>query len=98
MEQTMNKGRTLAITSLFALLAACGGDKQAPGAGPGGAPGAMPPPEVDVITVTPGSATLTQDLPGRLQAVHSAEVRARVEGVLEKRLYREGSDVAAGTS
>jgi membrane fusion protein (multidrug efflux system) len=97
MERTMNKGRTLAITSLFALLAACGGDRQAPGAGAGGAPGAMPPPEVDVITVTPGSATITQDLPGRLQAVRSAEVRARVEGVLEKRLYREGSDVTAGT-
>jgi membrane fusion protein (multidrug efflux system) len=97
MEHTMNKGRTLAITSLFALLAACGGDKPAPGAGPAGAPGGMPPPEVDVITVTPGSATLTQDLPGRLQAVRSAEVRARVEGVLEQRLYREGSDVAAGT-
>jgi len=97
MEYKMNKGRTLAVTSLFALLAACGsGDKQAPGAGPGGAP-AMPPPEVDVITVTPGSATLTQDLPGRLLAVRSAEVRARVEGVVEKRLYSEGSDVAAGT-
>ncbi|HEY0722235.1 MAG TPA: efflux RND transporter periplasmic adaptor subunit [Gammaproteobacteria bacterium] len=93
----MNKGSTLAISSLFVLLAACGnGDKQAPGAGAGGAP-AMPPPEVDVITVTPGSVTLTQDLPGRLLAVRSAEVRARVEGVVEKRLYREGSDVAAGT-
>lgn len=92
----MNMGRTLAITSLLALLAACGGDKQPPGGAPGGAP-AMPPPEVDVITVTPGSATLTQDLPGRLQAVRSAEVRARVEGVVEQRLYREGSDLAAGT-
>ncbi|MBU0751483.1 MAG: efflux RND transporter periplasmic adaptor subunit [Gammaproteobacteria bacterium] len=57
----------------------------------------MPPPEVDVITATPGSATLTQDLPGRLLALRKAEVRARVEGVLEKRLYAEGSDVAAGT-
>lgn len=91
----MNKGRTLVVTSLFALLAACGGDQQAPGGGPAAAP-AMPPP-VDVITVTPGSATLTQDLPGRLLAVRSAEVRARVEGVVEQRLYREGSDVAAGT-
>ena len=39
----------------------------------------------------------TQDLPGRLQAIRSAQVRARVEGVLEKRLYKEGSDIAAGT-
>ena len=81
---------------LAALLAGCGkaADKAAapaPGAG-------MPPPEVDVITVAAGSATLTQDLPGRLQAYRTAQVRARVEGVVEKRLFREGSDVQAGTS
>jgi membrane fusion protein (multidrug efflux system) len=81
---------------LLALLAACGdGDKKGPAAaGPGGG---MPPPEVDVITVSSASATITQDLPGRLQAVRSAQVRARVEGVLEKRLFNEGTDVAAGT-
>jgi len=92
----MNKPLALTLYAAFALVAACGGDKQAPGAGPGGAP-AMPPTEVDVITVAPGSTTITQDLPGRLQAVRSAEVRARVEGVVEQRLYREGSDVAVGT-
>jgi membrane fusion protein (multidrug efflux system) len=76
------------------LVAGCGdGGKKAPAAG---APGGMPPPEVDVITVTPGNATITQDLPGRLLAVRSAQVRARVEGVLEKRLFAEGSDVASG--
>jgi len=82
---------------LLSLLAACGeGDKKgAPAAGPGGP--AMPPAEVDIVTVAPGSATITQDLPGRLQAVRSAQVRARVEGVVEKRLFVEGSDVAAGT-
>ncbi len=80
---------------LLALLAACGdGDKKGPqGAGPGAG---MPPPEVDVITVATGSATITQDLPGRLQAVRSAQVRARVEGVVEKRLFVEGTDIAAG--
>lgn len=57
----------------------------------------MPPPEVDVITASRGSATLTQDLPGRLQAYRTAQVRARVEGVIEKRLFEEGSDVKAGT-
>jgi membrane fusion protein (multidrug efflux system) len=79
---------------LLSLLAACGGDQK--GAA-GGAPGAAPPPEVDVITVAASSTTITQDLPGRLQAVRSAQVRARVEGVLEKRLFVEGSDIAAGT-
>jgi membrane fusion protein (multidrug efflux system) len=57
----------------------------------------MPPPEVDVIIVASASATVTQDLPGRLQAVRSAQVRARVEGVVEKRLFTEGTDVVAGT-
>ena len=81
---------------LTASLAGCGGgDKSAAGAGPGAA---MPPPEVDVITVVPGRATLTQDLPGQLQAYRTAQVRARVEGVVEKRLFQEGSDVQAGAS
>ncbi|MDD4929236.1 MAG: efflux RND transporter periplasmic adaptor subunit [Gallionella sp.] len=85
--------KTLVPTILVSiLLTACGGAK--PG-GPGPA-AAMPPPEVDVITVSRGSATLTRDLPGRLQAYRTAQVRARVEGVIEKRLFDEGSDVRAG--
>jgi membrane fusion protein (multidrug efflux system) len=77
-----------------ALLAGCGGNDK--GAQPNGPGAAMPPPEVEVITVAAGSATLTQDLPGRLQAYRTAQVRARVEGVVEKRLFKEGSDVQAG--
>jgi len=83
---------------LLCLLAACGeGDKKG-SAGPAAAvPAAAPPPaEVDVITVAAASATITQDLPGRLQAVRSAQVRARVEGIVEQRLFVEGSDVRAG--
>ena len=57
-----------------------------------------PPAEVVVQTVSPGAANITQDLPGRLQAVRSAQVRARVEGVVEKRLFVEGSEVKAGTA
>jgi membrane fusion protein (multidrug efflux system) len=81
---------------LLSFLAACGdGEKKVP---PGAGPGAgMPPPEVDVITVVAAGATITQDLPGRLQAVRSAQVRARIEGVVEKRLFAEGTDIAAGT-
>lgn len=76
------------------LLAGCGGsDKAAPPGGPGAG---MPPPEVEVMTVAAGKATLTQDLPGRLQAYRTAQVRARVEGVVEKRLFQEGSEVKAG--
>jgi len=86
----------IAATTLICLLAACGGDdKKVPAAGPAG--GAAPPPtEVDVVTVSTGSATLTKDLPGRLQAWRTAQVRARVEGIVEKRLFVEGHDVKAG--
>jgi membrane fusion protein (multidrug efflux system) len=81
---------------LLSLLAACGeGDKKAAPAAAAG--GGMPPAEVDVVSVASASATITQDLPGRLQAVRSAQVRARVEGVVEKRLFAEGTDIAAGT-
>lgn len=91
---TLTKSLVIALL-LSVMVAGCGGkDKGAPSSGPGAA---MPPPEVDVITVAAGSATLTQDLPGRLQAYRTAQVRARVEGVVEKRLFREGSDVKAGT-
>jgi membrane fusion protein (multidrug efflux system) len=82
---------------LTALMSACGGGDKPPGA-PGGPGASMPPPEVDVITVASGKATFTQDLPGRLQAYRTAQVRARVEGVVEKRLFREGSEVKAGDS
>ncbi len=86
----------ISILLITAALSGCGGaDKPAAGASPGSA---MQPPEVDVITVAPGKATLTQDLPGRLQAYRTAEVRARVEGVVEKRFFKEGSDVKAGES
>ncbi len=86
----------ISILLLTAALTGCGGgDKPSAGPGPGAA---MPPPEVDVITVVPGRATLTQDLPGQLQAYRTAQVRARVEGVVEKRLFQEGSDVKAGAS
>lgn len=94
----MNLSAKTAVPTLLliTLLSACGGgDKPASGPGPGGA---MPPPEVDVITVGRGNATLTQDLPGRVQAYRTAQVRARVEGVIEKRLFEEGSDVKAGAS
>ena len=86
----------VAVPALMAMLTACGeGEKK----GPAGAPGAgMPPPEVDVVVIQAGTATITQDLPGRVQAIRSAQIRARVEGVLEKQLFVDGSDVKAGTA
>ncbi len=57
---------------------------------------AMPPAEVGVVTVAPGDVGLITELPGRLEASRVAQVRARVPGILQKRLFTEGSDVRAG--
>lgn len=79
---------------LLAELVACGQrEGQAPGGTGGSAP---PPPEVSTIAISESSATLTQDLPGRIEAFRVAQVRARVDGTIEKRLFKEGSDVKAG--
>ena len=52
--------------------------------------------EVGVITIATQPVTLTQDLPGRISAFRVAEVRARVSGIVLKRLFKEGSDVKEG--
>jgi len=77
--------------SVSALLAGCGQG----GSGPGPAGGGMPPAEVGVVTVNPGDVGLVTELPGRLEASRVAQVRARVAGILQKRVFREGSDVRA---
>lgn len=74
---------------LLLSLAACG--QKAPPANQ-----APPPPEVGVVTVKASSVPLTRELVGRLAATRTAEVRARVPGIVESRLYTEGSDVSAG--
>lgn len=60
------------------------------------APPAPPPPEVTVVTIAPRPITNIVELPGRIQAVRTSEVRARVDGIVQRRLYEEGSDVRAG--
>lgn len=59
-------------------------------------PGGMPPPEVSVVTVTPQRLAMSTELPGRLEAIRVAQVRARVPGIVTERTFREGSDVQAG--
>jgi membrane fusion protein (multidrug efflux system) len=65
------------------------------GCGKGAQP-APPPPEVRVVVVESRPIPNTVELPGRVQAVRTAEVRARVDGIVQRRLYNEGTDVAAG--
>lgn len=78
---------------LAALLAACGAKDAAPG--PGGA-GAPPPATVGVVRVANEAVSLQTELPGRVSPMRVAQVRARINGVVLKRLFREGSEVKAG--
>ena len=89
--------RRAVVLSAALLVAACGQKNEGAGAAAGpGAGGAPPPPEVGVITVQPKPVGLTTELPGRLEASRVAQVRARAAGILQKRVFTEGSDVKAG--
>jgi membrane fusion protein (multidrug efflux system) len=74
---------------LALALAACGSKQDA-------APQQRPAPKVGVLTVALDSVQLSTELPGRLESSRVAEVRARVTGVVQKRVFAEGSDVKAG--
>jgi len=78
----------------LALLTACSGKDGAPGAAPAGAK--PPPPSVGVVTVAPQVVALQTELPGRVEPVRVAQVRARVNGVVLRRQFVEGSEVRAG--
>lgn len=89
---TMNRLLGHSLLAL-ALLSACERKPQGPPAAMGPPPGPM---EVGVLTIKTTPVTLTQDLPGRVSAFRVAEVRARVNGIVLKRHFSEGSDVKEG--
>jgi membrane fusion protein, multidrug efflux system len=80
--------RAVVSTLAVAALAGCSKAKQAP-------PAAQPP-EVSVVSVQRGSVPVTIDLPGRTNPYLVAQVRARVDGIVLKREFKEGADVKAG--
>lgn len=80
--------RASALAAIF-LLSACGGS--------GGQPPSSPPVIVQTIVVKAQDVPNNAELPGRIQAVRTAEVRARTDGIVERRLYEEGSIVKQGT-
>lgn len=88
--------KRIALCTLAALtlLSACGDKKDAPAGA--GAAGNRPPPEVGVITTSFQPVALQTELPGRVEPVRVAQVRARVNGVVLKREFTEGSEVRAG--
>lgn len=76
-------------------LAGCGqGQDPAQSAGPGG-PGGMPPAPVTVQEAMPRSVLVRSDYTGRVRGLRQADVRPRVGGILEARLYEEGAEVPA---
>jgi len=84
--------RAYMLVWLVAALVAAGCREQS---NEGGFP-AMGPPEVSVVTMRPERVVLTTELPGRTSAIRVAEIRPQVSGLLQKRLFVEGSDVKAG--
>jgi membrane fusion protein, multidrug efflux system len=79
--------RTPVLCLSLLALAACGKEQGPPH---------MPTPTVGVVDAQPQDVPLTKDLVGRLSAYRSADVRARVSGLLLKRVYTEGTDVKQG--
>jgi membrane fusion protein, multidrug efflux system len=79
--------RFMPLLSAALLLVSCGGPSEEE------KPQALP---VQTITVTEQAVPNIIELPGRVEALRSAEVRARVTGILERQIYRDGSDVREG--
>jgi membrane fusion protein (multidrug efflux system) len=72
--------------SALVLLAGCGTPAPPPPA----------PPAVGVVTLRQENVVLTNELPGRVAAVETSEVRPQISGVIRGRLFTEGSLVQAG--
>jgi membrane fusion protein (multidrug efflux system) len=78
---------TMGVLILGLITSGCGSQQAAP-----------PPanPEVATVTINPERVVLTTELPGRISAYFVAEIRPQVNGIIQKRLFDEGSDVKAG--
>jgi membrane fusion protein (multidrug efflux system) len=84
----LNLYRVAIAPALAAMvLAGCGSAKPAT---------TPPPPQVSVLTVHRSNVPITTELPGRTSAYLVAQVRARVDGIVLKRDFKEGSEVKSG--
>ena len=87
------KGLLFAGLSILLMLTGCSGqDGEGQQAGAGG----MPPAAVVVQQATLADVTVRQDYAGRARGAREVEVRARISGILEQRLYEEGQMVREG--
>lgn len=82
--------RPVAAFAAAGLLSSCGQGSE------GAAEWHAAPPAVEVVTVQAQPLTASDDLPGRIEPVRLAEVRARVAGIVLSRQFEEGTDVKAG--
>lgn len=73
------------------VLSTCGGEPQQPPAD-----GASPAPVVTVVTMKPEAVAQIAELPGRTVPYQIAELRPQVTGIVEARLFKEGSEVKSG--
>ncbi|WP_054032151.1 efflux RND transporter periplasmic adaptor subunit [Desulfatitalea tepidiphila] len=82
----------IAVLLLFAApMVWCGCDRDK-----GRQSGPPPVPQVGTVTIEPQSVELTTELPGRTSAYQVADIRPQVNGIIQKRLFKEGSDVKTG--
>ncbi len=80
----------IAVSLALAILSSGCGSGSAQPSGP------APVPEVATVTLQPQQVELTTELPGRTSPYLVAEIRPQVNGIIKKRLFREGSDINAG--
>jgi membrane fusion protein, multidrug efflux system len=78
---------TVVLLALTIVLGGCGRGPQAP-------PTRVP--EVATVTIAPQQVELSTELPGRTSPYRVAEIRPQVNGIIQQRQFREGSDVKAG--
>ena len=85
--RTIWKGFAAIVMSVDVLLTGCGHPNMGP-------PSATP--EVVVVAIQPQKVSLSTELPGRTSAYRVAEIRPQVNGLIQRRLFTEGTKVKAG--
>jgi membrane fusion protein (multidrug efflux system) len=89
MEKEQRIGVIAVLVILLGGLFGAGCERQAP-------PPPPPVPEVAIVIVQAQRVVLANELPGRTSPYRVAEIRPQVSGIIQKRLFEEGSDVKAG--
>lgn len=74
--------------SIGLVLQGCGSEETKPAE--------TPPAKVSVLNIQPQSVNFSENLPARVQAFRTAEIRPQVGGIIEKVLFKQGSEVKAG--